>query len=272
MKKSLFFFCVAVLFMACDNSMKEARQFAEELSAAIAAGDTTTLSRIFPDAVKADSLVLTYTADSLKVEEHGDTLHILFSKDVSLDVVKNAEGKLLVTSSYGIFAYPADKMSMALATGWITKDLNDTQIAERFTDSLFVNSIADNLMAGLKTKLKATCNVESFDWNAGTTYAIIVTNNNDFDIPADAYRLILMESYFDTELEESVISESKSLDGVMVKAKSSEKCPVPGKYDPEYGSINVALKINYTKDQAVKNLFHPTGNEYAEYLSSKTLM
>lgn len=278
MKKSLFLFCVAVLFAACDSSMKEARQFAEELSAAINAGDTTTLSRIFPDAAKADSLALKYNADSLEVEPNaaGDTLTICFSKDVSIAAVKDADGKFRVSSSRGLFAYPDSILVFAKQTGWYDANLDDIQNAERLSDNHFISWLVGIAMKEMKAKVKIVKKDlafgEKLDYYAHgcdyrCTHTVIVSNKNDADISGKDYYL-------------SVVDKSNEPDYYQKNTKR-----VGGKDIPANGTVTLIWKdvhfdgtwiyeddviLNYTP--SLNNVFEKmnfTGKEYAEYLANK---
>ncbi len=266
---------LAIIISSCGDSVKpeeQVKQFAADFATKVSNNQKDSLAAIWPDVAKADSLALTFVADSIRVEPTqtaGQYKVTMGSADMLVTLAE--DGKMTVGETHGLFAYPDDKVSMALATGWITKDLNDTQIAERFTDSLFVNSLADNLIAGLKSKLRASCKCVSSNMSTFTkTYAITVTNSNDFDVPSEAYTILATEWGWDCDRLMDVPGKTKSLGGVMVKANSSATLPVPGTYDLEYSSgFKTNIRINYTKDQAVKNLLHPTGNEYNEYLEKK---
>ena len=250
---------------------EQVKQFAADFAAKVSKNQKDSLTAVWPDVAKADSLALTFNADSIGVEatQTPGQYKVNFG-DANMLVTLAEDGKITIGETYGLFAWPEEKVGIGLATGWITKELNDLQKQERFADTLFINNLADNLMAGLKSKLRATCKNVSTNYTTGVAkYAIAVQNGNEFDIPADAYGFILKEWGWDSELLRDVAGPSKALNGVEVKAKSSATCPVPGNYDYEYSSLSVAVKIKYNKEQALKNLFQPTGNEYEEYLKTK---
>lgn len=262
---------LAALIASCSSTEKEVAKFATDFATKVSKNQKNSLLEVWPDVAKADSLALTFNADSIAVEptQTEGQFKVNFG-NADMIVTVSEDGKMTVGETKGLFAWPEDKVSMALATGWITKDLNDIQKQERFADTLFINNLAGKLMDEVKSKLKASCMASSINIHAGTSvWSITVKNDNDFDIPADAYSLVLTEWGFDVERLVDVPVGTKTLDGVMVKAKSSEKCPVPGTYDYEYSSLKVSVKMKYSKEQAVNNLLKPTGNEYEEYLKQK---
>ena len=262
---------LAAMMASCTDAKKEVAKFAVDFATKVSKNQKDSLLVVWPDAAKADSLALTFNPDSIKVEptQTEGQFKVNFG-NADMIVAVAEDGKMTVGETNGLFAWPEDKVSMALATGWITKELNDLQKQERFADTLFINSLADKLMSGLKSKLKASCKVASSNWSQGiATYTINVQNDNDFDIPADAYSFVVAEWGWDCDRLADVLVGTKTLDGVLVKANSSEKCPVPGTYDCEYSSLRVSVKLQYNKEQAVKNLLKPTGNEYEEYLKQK---
>ena len=269
---TVFIFIVLTAILAsCSSAKKEVAKFAADFATKVSKNQKNSLLDVWPDVAKADSLALSFNVDSIDVEptQNEGQFKVNFGNaDMIVTVAEN--GKMTVGESNGLFAWPEDKVSMALATGWIKKDLNDMQKQERFADSLFINHLADKLMDGLKTKLKASCMTSSINNQEGTaTYTITVKNDNDFDIPADAYCFALTEMGFNFDTMNDVPVRTNTLGGVKVQAKGIAKCPVPGTYDYEYSSLRVSVKIEYNNEQAIKNLLKPTGNEYEEYLKTK---
>lgn len=253
-----------------DSGDKDVKEFVAKFAQAVEGGDRATIDAMYPDAKNAESLALKYNADSMRIEEmQAENQFKVHLGKTDLVLTKDENKQVKVKESFGLFVWPEDKMDFALATGWVTKELNDVQIAERFADEGFVNSLSEKLLLGLKTKLKATCGSVSNYSSGMSKYHVTVNNNNDFDVPADAYSVVLTEIGWDADLLEDVPVGTKTLGGVPIGARSVARIPVPGNYDYEYSSFKVALRVNYGKEQALKNLLKPTGNEYAEYLAGK---
>ncbi len=253
-----------------DSGDKDVKEFVAKFAQAVEGGDRATIDAMYPDAKNAESLALKYNADSMRIEEmQAENQFKVHLGKTDLVLTKDENKQIKVKESFGLFVWPEDKMDFALATGWVTKELNDVQIAERFADEGFVNSLSEKLLLGLKTKLKATCGSVSNYASGMSKYHVTVNNNNDFDVPADAYSVSLTEIGWDADLLEDVPVGTKTLGGVPIGARSVARIPVPGNYDYEYSSFKVALRVNYGKEQALKNLLKPTGNEYAEYLAGK---
>ena len=307
MKKQLLLFPVFLVLMtafltACDSTTKEAQQFAEELSTAITAGDTTTLNRIFPDAVKADSLALKYNADSLQAEALGDTLRIRFSKDVSIAAMKDADGKFRVVGSHGLFAYPDSILKLAKGTGWYDVNLDDTLNAVRMADKGFLDWLkqkaATQVVDELKEKVtisKSTVNEKEhtypnvfyifFDLN----YKVIISNQGDCDLLGNDYAIVVEEtkticdnwSTPNMEVRKRLVRTIvKKLSGKDVPAKgttSYEWSYTTNEEDGDYHSAHnwvegraIHCSINFTPNtETALTSYHPTGKEYDEYLAGK---
>ena len=263
---------MALLLLSCSGNEKAVRDYALQFAKAVSSGDSSSVVKMYPDAALADSLALSFVEDSIKIEsnEKGDSILIHYTPEIWVRALKDENDSIKIVSSKGLFAYPADQLALAKSTGQYADNFDDKGNAERMADKFFLNSLADKLTSRLKSGLKATCRVVSTNFTTGvSTYSVTIRNDNDFDVPADAYSFVLAEKYFDTDLERDVVSGYKTIDGVEVKAKSTATCPVPGKYDFEYSSLSASVKINYSKEQAVSKLLKPTGHEYEEYLASK---
>ncbi len=281
---------------------QEVRLFAEELSSAITTGDTTILTRIFPNAAKADSLALKYTTDSLQAETHGDTLVIRFSQDVSLVALKDANGKFRVVGSHGLFAYPDSILKLAKSTGWYDVNLDDTLNAVRMTDNYFMDWLKDKISNDTKNNLKIVKSVFSAKSKIGShakTYQCNVTikNEGDRDITENEYNIIVRETGndccypsegYDGIIMTPYIKILKTLTGKAIPAKETvsfswvddEKERSTGDYDDDgyyfgksyYWKDRKSLQCTITSQLNAGKLFasyHPTGKEYTEYLASK---
>ena len=276
MKKIFITLAVVAALASCDNPMKEARQFAEEFSTAVTAGDTTALYRIYPDAAKADSLALSYVADSLQLEPSAtcDTLLIKFSPDVSVTAVKDGEGKFRVISSHGLFAYPAERLAYAKSTGQFADSLDDISNAERIADKGFDDFLAQKMKSQLNGALKIVSSTKG-DFAEGEggyrepmSLTVTIENSSEISIPGNAYRIIVTTSEWDADYMGDV-TKTHPLAGKDIKPGEKQSF----KYKHPYVGAQFYSKIQMlnTGGDLVSG-YTPKGNEYAEYLSSKVQM
>lgn len=274
MKKGFIILAVVVALASCDDPMKEARQFAEEFSTAVTAGDTTTLYRIYPDAAKADSLALSYVADSLQLEPNatGDTLLIKFSPAVNVTAVKEAEGKFRVINSHGLFAYPAERLAYAKSTGQFADSLDDISNAERIADKGFDDFLAQKMKSQLNGALKIVSSTKG-DFAEGEggimepmSLTVTIENTSEMPIPGNAYRVLITTIDWDADYMRDV-SSTHPLAGKDIKSGEKQSF----KYKHPYVGARFSSKIQMlnTGGDLVSG-YTPKGNEYAEYLSSKT--
>ena len=115
-----------LLFCACDK-YADVKQFMAELSAAIEKNDTAAIKKMYPDAAKADSLALAFDAEKAQMETNDDgSIKIELGEGKDITVIKNeGDDGMKVKSSHGVFAYPADKLTLGKKTGQYADSLDD---------------------------------------------------------------------------------------------------------------------------------------------------
>ena len=262
--------CVGLLMASCSGDSK-IKAFAEEFATAVANGDRATITRMYPDAEKADSLAVTFNADSVVItkDEAQKQTTITLSKGVDLVVSENADGELVIQSSHGVFAYPAAEMAFAKKTGQWKEGLTDAELAERMADK----GLADYLFEEFNNKLKSALSIANTgtwgddyyegEWVSSKGAVFDVKNSSSMDIPGSAWNIIYKEGYWgggEMATEEVPGVDVKAGETVTVKTKE-----LGSSMESETGQrLNIK---GFTKEEFM-TAFIPTGNEYDEYVKN----
>ena len=195
--------CIALLMVSCSNDQK-IKAFAEEFSTAVTNGDRAAIKRMYPDAVKADSLAILFNADSLVIEkdEEQKQITLTLGNGADLLVSENADGEYVIQSSHGTFAYPAHELSFAKKTGQWKDGLTDAEQAERMADK----GLADYLFEEFNNKVKSALSIAETDtwgddyyegeWVSSKGVVFKVKNSSSIDIPGSAWNIIYKEGYW----------------------------------------------------------------------------
>lgn len=257
------------MLCACDKN-KEVKLFMTDFSVAVASKDKATIEKMYPDAAKADSLVLAFDAEKAEYETLDDgSIKVILGDGKDIVLVKNdGDGSLKVKASHGIFAYPSGRLEMAKKTGQWKEGLNDIQQAERMADTLFVKYLIDKKDADLKNKIKVTqskCTGFDMDKLQGIC-SVVVSNQSERQIEGDEY--VITAKLYDTTLWDKEYRGSRSLTGKPIPANG--KASYTFRYDVGANPTDPECTISINpKIDNIMDGFQPTGKEYEEYLSQK---
>ena len=262
---------VALLMASCSGDSK-IKAFVEEFATAVANGDRAAIERMYPDAVKADSLAVNYNADDILItkDEAKKLTQVNLSKAVYLVLEENADGDYVIQSSYGIFAYPHAEYSFARKTGQWKDGLNDAELAERMADKGF----ADYLYEEFNNKVKTALSIASTgtwgddyyegEWVSSKGVVFKVKNSSSLDIPGSAWSIIYKEGYWgggEMATEEVPGIDVKAGETISVRTKK-----LGSSMESETGQrLNIK---GITKEEFMAS-FRPIGNEYEEYIKNK---
>lgn len=119
------------MLIACfgckQGEEKAVREYSTNFALKAQANQLDSLSEIYPFLEYADSVYINFDADSLKVESAGDGLYKVTFNSTSSMLVKYAEdGKMTITETTGIMAWPQESMSFANSIGGIKGEMNDS--------------------------------------------------------------------------------------------------------------------------------------------------
>lgn len=256
-----------------DEVRRYGKYFVEKLSA----NQLDSLKSSYPDLSAADS-VMKIQSDTILVADKGSGKYdVTLAEGITLKVSRADDGKISVTESHGLFAFPADKLATAKKTGLWDASLTDKQLSERMKD--------DGFFAYIKSKQPSAGNiitigkfVSQSDGFGGTGYYTL-TNNSDVAISGTDYTISVVSTYptYEPEAPNAVAD--------WVTKKSSE----PGKDIAPKGSVKITSEIVHTfaggdigpekelkgiqwklsPEQLQEKFASFTGKEYQEYLNTK---
>ena len=270
----------------------EVQQFVEQFAKAVEDNDDATIQELYPNAEKADAMQITYNKDSLYVinTEGNDTIDVRLSYSQSLRIVKDlTNGQMHIVSSKGLFTFPTDKIRFALKTGWINTSLDDIVIKERLGDEKFIPWIEEKAVEEMKAKLRvtqSTVKIGECISGMGTMstsavhYQVVIENQNNIDIPGDAYIVRVEEEgyYYEgspyDEIRTPYSESCSSLTDKVIPKKGTTTFSWVGETDTSAHSgrtperIKCEVIFEPSKSDAIA-VYEAKGNEYLEYLKQK---
>lgn len=275
MKKNVLFCAImAFVLVSCSNNGEKAeRDYALRFAKVVNSGDSAQIVKMYPDAAMADSLALSFEEDSLKIErnEKGDSIRILYTPEIWVDVVKDATDSLRIVCSKGLFAYPAEQLTFAKNTGQYADNLDDKSNAERMADKAFHVYMVKKVKEKIKNSLKivSTNGCDYYQGEGGLCpagYIATVENQSDVMIEGKTYRVIISDRDWDPDLMRDKITPHP------IAGKDLQ----PGEREPfrfSYGdrvvfSFSAVLQVLDIGDGLFAS-YKPTGNEYEEYITNR---
>jgi hypothetical protein len=244
----------AMVFAGCSSGNKEVEEFALSFANKAAANQLDSVRAIYPDAEKADSLSLSFVADSITVAE-GDaanTFLVNYGK-ASITVKRDDNGKFSVVSSK--------------ETGTVKDEMDDIEIASNISQLDSVSAwIYDEYKKSLDGAITAGKPVVTKDIqfmaDSGEGY-ILLTNNTDRDIAGKDYQIRWKYSYMGMGGDST---NYEMEDGKDVAAHQSVKVPFYFT-GHDYMEI-VAINVKGMSMDEYLSTYEPTGDEYANYKKS----
>lgn len=264
---------VCGMMTACNNSNNQVKDFAISAAQKFSSNQVDSIRAIYPGAEKMDSFALSYSPDSIKVEEtdQPNLFKVTFSNTANMIVAVAEDGKMTVKESRGLFAYPADRLDLAKKTGQWQENLNDAEQAIRMADSQFVTWIEDKIAAQAVAELKSKVKIVKSNATGMFPTAhgmVVVANESSREISGDEY-VVTAKCY-------DVTGGGGSRDYVGSKTLTGKPIPAGGQVTytftyslgayayPPVCSISIRPKLdNIMAD------YNFTGEEYEEYQNSK---
>ena len=275
MKTNKFFilcFGAGLILAGCNNqeAQKEDKvgDFAKTFAQFVSQNQKDSLLQYYPEAATADSLALTYVADSITVTPGATegTYTITFNPNASLTATVDSLGNITVTESTGLFAYPAERLALAQQTGQWLEGANDVAQAERMNDADFTAYLEKKSKVSTAGMISVGKFVVTKEWegpgDTGSGYNTL-TNNTDQPIKGTDYVVI---ERIETPMGDPLGNSTS-----------------PGKDIPAHGSVKftntfdghsftevtgVKMQIS-DADLKARNTPSYKGTEYEEYLKTK---
>lgn len=274
-KQLLIVLFFGLIFVSCEKN-KEIKQFATDFAAAVQSGNKSEITKMYPGAAAADSLVFAFDAEKAQIEElEGGGWKVVLGEGKDVIVVKNEDdGTLNIKESHGVFAVSKAQMDFATGTGLVKTDMNDAKIAEQLADTAFVAWVSAEFMKTFNEKFHISKiwddrgNYGS-DGLGGGEWFITVKNDGDFDFAGSDYKVTVT----------SIVQRGKviTLEGKDLFSGSEETLKTgfldSNFYFSEVQSVvyepKIKLIINLTTAELLGKYYKPKGNEYETYLKSK---
>ena len=272
MKKVLFAFLPIIMLCACGgnnntnredqkvNLEEEVRNYGKYFVEKLNANQLDSLKTSYPDISNADSII-PFKSDSIMVVETTPGHYTLtLAEGITLKLDRSEDGKITVSESKGLFAFPEDKVEVAKKTGIWDDKFSDAQLNERMKDEGFFQYIQNQIK-------KKTSNILSVKGDAELgVFNQYIVNNTDQQISGSDYVILKEECW--------------RLDGGDYEHTNYT---VPGRNIPPHGQIKiegyvapmgnsesvVGVRMKLTPEQLQEKFASYTGNEYQEYLDSK---
>ena len=255
---------------AKEKALDSVKVFAVDVATKVSKNQKDSVVMVYADAEKADSLVLNIVPDSVKVTEIDS---VTFSADLgdgkTIGIKKDAQGKLTVTESKGLFAYPEKDLDFAKKTGMWTDSLTDAQFAERMaTKEEFRNYLISTFVAPKPLVIKkgrvSSTGVYAMEYLAKLQY--IVTNTSDKPVSGSEYNVV--SRYEDLRGLEGPITWSNTDKGKDIAPKGSVTYTIEAGYYTIIKGVNIVY-TSKNKAQQFEKHFQPKGDEYQKFLASK---
>lgn len=249
----------------------EVKNFAKNFAELVNQKNLTELKILYPTIAEADSIDLKYNPNEIKIENfNGETYIIRLSPKVLIKVKEDNDGDYKIVSSYGLFAYPQDKMDLAIKTGMFNSNLTDLEFNERIKDNNFFEYLNNKSQQTFKDILFVNPIFQVTNPNLGEGY-FEITNKQDFEIDGTDYVVKISrtgpEINFNTG-EISTYEIFEELPGVNL--------PPKGK-----GRINTVYSVDHGEELEFENIIWNNndniiydkiikfkGTEYDEYIKS----
>ena len=250
----------------------EVRLFVDYFATAVQNGDKTTMYKLYPNAVKAESLHIDgYNKDSITIihKNDNDTIDVKLTKTQSIRLKRDASNdKMQIVSSKGLFVFPVEQMDFAIKTGMVNKSLEDGIIAERLNDPEFIPWIIDDFENMMLQNLKVAGELQYIGdpvyYSFSEAMAIaIVENHTNFTIYGEDYDVIFKGVFVWQGVEEDEKVETcgeNVAPGTFVKVSQG--------YNLSHNFESAYVKFKLNKHELYDKYFKPQGDEYERYIKA----
>ena len=268
MNKKVFFGTIAILlvFASCDK-YKDVKLFVADFASAIEKGDTATIEQMYPDVTAADSLTITYNADSVFIEQSvtENQYEVKLNDEQSVIVEKVQEGQFHVLESKGLFAYDAKLKEFYLALGCYDPTLSDKENAVRMSDSLFLEYL-NNYIA--QEKILPRISLEDKEHAPenllNVKYTILVKNETQFDLPKESF--FIMSQLFWVSDMGNFLGKTYYFSDQDINKGESVVYDFPERHDGDLWYVKSKFFMKKLDLSMLQKIYTPTGYEYNKYM------
>lgn len=270
MKKTRLFITVplaAALLCSCSGNKKEVTDFAADFARKVQAGQVDSLKMVYPQIEDADSIAVTFVADSLRVDDtdKDGVYNVSYGNGVAVTVRMDGDGRMTVLDSRGLFAYPKEKEQFARKTGALKGDLTDVEKAKRM---VIVDLMAEDIYSRYSDKRKnAIVNLGltitkdiMFMMDEGAAHYTL-KNTTDRPIKGSEYTVTWEDSYIGSGIEDTSYRTETGKD---IPANGTVKFPFA--FTGHAGSSISKITMKELSNKEFMADYTPVGNEYEAYV------
>lgn len=269
MKNYSLFGVIAVFFSFCGITLNScSSKLSEEDEVRTFAGNFIDHARVhnydslvvmYENIVMADSIVPVKN-ENLKITKVADGQYqVILGDGIIMNVARNENGNLIVKESKGLFAFHPIHLDIAKKTGLWNDTLSDIALAERMDDQAFFSYVA------LRAKPNYSDLVE-VEKSKGNKSAYTLTNKSGVHIRGNEYEIV--KRYGNPDREEEISNETFPGEDI----PPHESIVVPSTKPKNVSMEVVNVRFILSDDDFNKKFATYSGNEYQEYLDSKSLL
>jgi len=265
-----------LLLVSCDKN-KDIKQFASDFAVAVKSRNKSEITKMYPDAAVADSLIFAYDAEKAEIEEVEGKGWKLTLGDNQFVIIERTEpnGALSIKESHGVFAFSKAQKEFGLKTGLLKADMSDATIAEQLSDTAFISYVSKNFLKTFKEKFrikKVYDNRSDYasDWTGGGEWFVTIGNDLDIDVSGADYQVVISSP---VQQDEKEILEGKDVyAGSQETLKSNHiEDTFYVDYSESIDSKDPKIKLEFILSDIdiLNKYFVPKGDEYSNYLKQK---
>ncbi len=257
----------AALLCSCSGNKKEVTDFAADFARKVQSGQVDSLKMVYPQIEDADSIAVTFVADSLRVDDTDKegVYNVSYGNGVAVTVRMDGDGRMTVLDSRGLFAYPKEKEQFAIKTGALNGDLTDAEKAKRM---VIVDLMAEDIYSRYSDKRKnAIVNLGltitkdiMFMMDEGAGHYTL-KNTTDRPIKGSEYTVTWEDSYIGSGIEDT---RYRTETGKDIPANGTVKFPFA--FTGHAGSSISKITMKELSNEEFMAGYTPVGNEYEAYV------
>lgn len=267
---SIIIVCIACCVGSCTG--QQTVRLAKDFCEALRAQDKEAVLQTYPEAAKADSLIVPAGELAFNVTTYGEKNVIALNDDCMIVMEKDKDGKLKIVDSNGLFYFAPERIDFGVKSGWISSEMTDQEIAGRFSDNGFIEYLVGKFKAGLRVKSI----VSRYDGDfADSIWTTTIANDTGVDIDGADYTVITRSAqHAYHSIHRSGVEKGESGDiypGVDIKNGATRKFEYPTFFEEgsAFSTVRFTVSDSTVFSKYIVPYFQPDGGEYEEYNTTR---
>lgn len=258
---------VAALMVSCTGKEKQVADFATDFAHKVQAGQMDFLKMVYPQIENADSVAINFVADSLRVEKTDEEgiFKVNYGSGATALVKMDPEGRMSVTETKGVFAYPKAKEKFAEKVGALKGDFNDVEKAKRMA---IVDFLAEDIYEDYSARRRNAIVNLGFTVTRDIMFAMeegegyfTLKNTTDMPIKGSEYTITWNDYYMGMGVEES---KYRTQTGKDIPANGTVR--ITSSFTGHAGSDITKITMKELSNEEFMDTYTPVGNEYEAYV------